>query len=283
MNELIYILLPVHNRREVTKKFIDCLLEQTYKNYHLLLIDDGSTDGTEEMVRENIVHLTVLKGKGNWWWAGSIQQGIDWLKKVICSKNSIVLLINDDVTFGPVFLENAVSIMKGKKKTLLLAQIYDKLSGKLVESGVKSDLNRQQFEIANSPEEINCLSTRGLFLRLADIIEIGGFYPYLLPHYGSDYEFTIRAHRKSFRLCTSSDIPICPDTNQTGIHIVSANKFSEYISKIFSKKFVDNPFYRSIFIFLTADKMYIPRLVIVVWVKTFVQVFNRLFYSQRKI
>lgn len=81
MSEKIYILLPVHNRSAITEHFVNCLAAQTYRSYHLVLIDDGSTDGTADMVRAKIKEISVIKGDGNWWWAGSLQQGIDWLKK----------------------------------------------------------------------------------------------------------------------------------------------------------------------------------------------------------
>lgn len=279
MNDFVYILLPVHNRREITKGFIDCLSVQTNQDYHLLLIDDGSTDGTEDMVREKIANLTVLKGKGNWWWAGGLQQGINWLKKNNCSNANIVLMINDDVSFDPYFFEKAVSILNNMKKSLLLAQLINKKTGETQESGIKANLPRQQFQVALNPKEINCLSTRGLFLRFSDLLEIGDFYPHILPHYGSDYEFTIRAHRKGFNLCTTPELAICPDANQTGFHEISADNFSDYLSKYFSKKSVRNPFYRSNFIFLTAPKKSILRLIIIVWITTFSEIFKQFCYS----
>ena len=55
----IYILLPVHNRREVTRGFVECLAAQTFSDYHLVLIDDGSTDGTAEMVQAQMHHSSV--------------------------------------------------------------------------------------------------------------------------------------------------------------------------------------------------------------------------------
>jgi len=77
MTPWVYVLAPVHNRRATTEKFIRCLLAQTHVNWHLVLIDDGSKDGTEAMARALVrdTSLTVLRGTGNWWWAGSLQQG----------------------------------------------------------------------------------------------------------------------------------------------------------------------------------------------------------------
>jgi GT2 family glycosyltransferase len=104
MTETIYILLPVHDRCEITRRFIVCLKAQTYLNYHLILIDDGSTDGTAEMVGEMIPLLTILRGKGDWWWAGSLQRGYEWLKSNSeVSSQDCVLIINDDTEFESDF------------------------------------------------------------------------------------------------------------------------------------------------------------------------------------
>ena len=97
--EKIYVFLPVHNRRETTERFIQCLKMQSYQNYHLVLIDDGSTDGTEEMVRSQIEPLTVIKGRGDWWWAGALQQGYEWLRSEARKPSDVVLIINDDTQF----------------------------------------------------------------------------------------------------------------------------------------------------------------------------------------
>ena len=115
----LYILLPVHNRRDQTEAFINCLTAQTYRNHHLILIDDGSTDGTAELVQERIPSATILKGQGNWWWAGGLQRGIDWLHKASIEDRDIVLMINDDVTFDPYFLEKGAKLLSQHPKTLI--------------------------------------------------------------------------------------------------------------------------------------------------------------------
>jgi len=60
----ISIIIPVYNTAELLRKCLDSAINQTYKNIEYLCIDDGSTDGSEEILdqyakldnRINVVH-----------------------------------------------------------------------------------------------------------------------------------------------------------------------------------------------------------------------------------
>ena len=47
MNELISIVVPVFNIKDYLIKCVESLVNQTYKNTEIILVDDGSTDGSE--------------------------------------------------------------------------------------------------------------------------------------------------------------------------------------------------------------------------------------------
>lgn len=51
MKELISIIIPIYNSEKYLKKGIDSILNQTYKNIELLLIDDGSKDNSKEICK----------------------------------------------------------------------------------------------------------------------------------------------------------------------------------------------------------------------------------------
>jgi GT2 family glycosyltransferase len=282
MTPKIYILLPVHNRCAITAQFIDCLATQTHTNYHLILIDDGSTDGTDQMVRAKIKNLTVLRGDGNWWWAGSLQQGINWLKKNHVDGQDIVMFSNDDITFDTKFLQQATSILGGLSSTLLLAQTTDEKTGHPQESGVEADLQKFTFSAATSPEKINCMPTRGLFMRMTDLMRIGDFHPFLLPHYLSDYEFTIRAGKKGLKLVTSIALTIGFDRAQTGFRDLESLGYRGFIQRYFSKKYVNNPIYWSTFIILAVPMPNKLRHLFRVWVGALKTVLLRSASSFRK-
>jgi len=282
MMQNIYILLPAHNRCAVTERFIDCLVAQTYANYHLLLIDDGSTDNTDQMAQAKIKNITVLKGRGDWWWAGSLQQGINWLEQRAVKDRDIVLFANDDITFDADFLQKAVGILDNLDAALLLPYLRDEKTGLPQESGVEADLQKQTFNPATSPDKINCLSTRGLFMRMADLRKIGGFHTWMLPHYWSDYEFTIRAHRKGIKLCTSPNLAISLDRDQSGYRNFETVGFVEFLKRYFSKRSVLNPVYHTAFVLLASPLPAMPLNIFKIWRNAFAYVVQQLKSALRK-
>ncbi len=52
MNNLVSVIVPVYNRENYLRRCIDSILAQTYTNFELLLIDDGSTDNSGKICDE---------------------------------------------------------------------------------------------------------------------------------------------------------------------------------------------------------------------------------------
>ncbi len=48
---LISVIMPVYNRKDVVMMAIDSVLNQTYDNFELIVVDDASTDGTTELLK----------------------------------------------------------------------------------------------------------------------------------------------------------------------------------------------------------------------------------------
>lgn len=261
----IYILLPVHNRKEITRGFVASLKAQTFSDYHLVLIDDGSTDGTAEMVLEYIPSATVLRGEGNWWWAGSLQQGIHWLQRNHLHQNDIILMINDDVVLDNNFIEAGRKELLSLPGTLLQATVCNDISREILDVGMVYDDSKLQFRPPRPSEKINCLTTNGLFVRWGDLLQAGDFYPRLLPHYLSDYEFTIRAGRKGLQLRVSQGLKVWWNRETTGLRQFDESDFLAFCKSYFSKKSALNPVYWTSFVLLTSQFRYIPLNLMRIW------------------
>jgi GT2 family glycosyltransferase len=241
----LYILLPVYNRKDITLKLVEHLLKQTYTHYTLLLIDDGSTDGTSEAVLQQIPSTVVISGKGKWWWAGSLHQGYQWIKEN-GQPDGVVLIMNDDSWFDQDYFATGMRLMEKSTRTFILSSGINGLSGETTDIGVHYDFSKNQHRMTEVETEINCLSTRGLFMHVNDFISTGGFYPLLLPHYLSDYEFTIRACRSGVRLTCAKELRLYYNPDTTGFLSEGERTFK----KVFSKKNMENPLYFSSFYFL---------------------------------
>jgi GT2 family glycosyltransferase len=248
----VHVLLPVHNRRELTRRFLRSLRSQTYENLRVLVIDDGSDDGTAEAVAGDYPQAIVLRGDGKQWWAGSLQMGLDYLRESDIGDDAIVFIANDDTTLDAEFVYRAVGFLSHNRGCLLCARVMDPETGAITESGVHADLTRFRFRLARSADEINCLPTRGLFLRWGDVKKIGGFHPLLLPHYWSDYEYTMRAWRRGYRCVTDDSVALVPDNKTTGYHDLDDLVGWKFITRFFSMKSPLNPWFRTVFVLLAA-------------------------------
>src|SRR5689334_8286728 len=49
MNPAISVVLPVHNRADVLARAISSVVKQTLEQWELIVVDDGSTDGSAEI------------------------------------------------------------------------------------------------------------------------------------------------------------------------------------------------------------------------------------------
>ena len=52
MNKLISIIVPLYNKDQYIKRCLLSILNQTYNDFEIIIINDGSTDNSEQIVRE---------------------------------------------------------------------------------------------------------------------------------------------------------------------------------------------------------------------------------------
>ena len=67
MNPLISVVIPTFNREKVLKRAIDSVVSQTYDNWELIIVDNNSTDNTENLVhsyKNPNIKLTSIDNDG---------------------------------------------------------------------------------------------------------------------------------------------------------------------------------------------------------------------------
>src|SRR5687768_11882173 len=100
---MIFVVIPVFNRKHFTRECLSALENQTYKDYTIVVVDDGSTDGTSEMIHDEFPEVTVLKGTGNLFWTASVNMGI---RHALQNGADYVLTLNNDGFPHQTFLQS---------------------------------------------------------------------------------------------------------------------------------------------------------------------------------
>ncbi len=52
MNPLVSVYIPTMNREGLLSRAVESVLAQTYKNIEIIIVDDGSTDGTPALLHK---------------------------------------------------------------------------------------------------------------------------------------------------------------------------------------------------------------------------------------
>lgn len=140
MNRIV-ALITCHNRKAKTLACLDALFQNPLlEGYSLdeFLVDDGSTDGTEQAVRERYPQVNIIKGDGNLYWNGgmrvafaaAMEKGFDYY-----------LWLNDDTLLYPTAINSLIATScelhaKHGKSVIVVGSTQDANDGRLTYGGV---------------------------------------------------------------------------------------------------------------------------------------------------
>lgn len=108
---LLSIIVPVYNSEKWLKRCIDSILSQTYKNFELILINDGSTDNSKEILesyRKNDKRIKVYHQEN----AG---QGITRKRGIDLSIGQFITFVDSDDYILPTMYETMLDELSSKR------------------------------------------------------------------------------------------------------------------------------------------------------------------------
>lgn len=211
---MISIIIPVHNRKQFTAACLNSLSQQTLQDFEVIVVDDGSTDGTAALLEEQYPEVVVLKGDGNMWWAAAVNAGV---KHALNTGADTILTLNNDTLVPPSFLEVMQNCSEKFTNALLGAKAIDAHSGEVVYAGERINWRNATYDSFlvsvdsasySGMKMVTQLPGRGLWIPRAVFEQIGLFDELHLPHYLADFDFTHRAIDAGFDVLINYDVEL---------------------------------------------------------------------------
>jgi GT2 family glycosyltransferase len=245
MNDIgsIFVIIPVHNRRAFTEQCLHSLRDQTFTQFTTIVVDDGSTDGTDDMVRAEFPEVQLMKGNGNLWWTGGINLGI---QSALDQQASYVLTMNDDTVVEPDFIASMVEAAAEHPDAVFGAVDADKKTKKPLYAGqynrwpyIKSThlLDHLPDTRHQGLHEVELYHGRGLWIPIQVFEKIGLFDFQKFPHYLADFDFTCNAAKAGFKIYANFDTIVYSYPDESGEKKIKTKKnLSNYYQHLFSRR-----------------------------------------------
>ena len=229
----VYCVIPTHNRLGCLRNIVDLLDGQSYPNIEIVIVNDGSVDGTGEFLqslqREN---LRALHGDGSLWWGGAMRAGMAAVAE-LADADDFLLMLNDDMFFGEDFVLEMVLQSKRVGHGVVGSVQCGAEHNEVLSVGYRVDFFRMQFINVTRNDEnraIDSLPGRGTLVPMIAIRKAGLVNAKLFPHYLGDLEYFSRLRDDGFSLCVAERAAIYTSSTSSDSAVAAVGFFSKYFS-----------------------------------------------------
>lgn len=204
----VEIVFPVYNRKKLT---INCLrslkrLDNPELDIHIVVVDDGSSDGTSEAIKNEFPEVEIVLGDGNLWFTEGTNVGV---RAALKHDPDYVLMINDDAVFDSKFLSYMVETAEKYPRSVVgsLLLLWDQ-PHKLFQvsprwetwlGGWRHWVKQTVWTIPEKPWEVGIIVGNCVLIPRKAIDENGLMNSERYPNFG-DGEYTPRLKKNGWKL-----------------------------------------------------------------------------------
>lgn len=244
----IAIIFPVFNGLKYTQKclrsfYTEHNIDKVNAEYFVVIVDDGSTDGSSDWINKNYPQVKVINGTGDLWWSGGMNLGINyaihklnadyvvwWNNDIVASFNYFNKLVellntNDDNTI----IGSKICLAQDKNMVWSMGGLFDTKTGK------KSMIGAEQPDSDKLRQVTECdwLPGMGTITHRSVYKKIGMLDAKSFPQYHGDSDFTFRAKKNGYKIIVVPDLKIFNDTRHSGLkHDESLKRLTQSLFSI---------------------------------------------------
>lgn len=199
----ISIVIPTFNGKELLRKYLPSVLE-AIRNYYsgkteLIVVDDGSTDATEDYLKSNFAFVKIIRQEINKGFPACANLGI------FSATSDIVVLLNNDLEVSRDFLTFLPQHFEDKNIFAVRPGLKDSLQDEiLVNPRIGGGFKYGFFDV---PKVMNRKSQFAFFAGggacaydRTKFIELGGFDEMFSPFYYEDVDLSYRAWKRGWKI-----------------------------------------------------------------------------------
>jgi len=198
----IAVLLTCYNRKDKTIACLDslfnCSLPENH-NLNVFLVDDGSNDGTSEVVNSRYPDVHIIKGTGSLYWNRGMH--LAWTTARKTTDFDYYLWLNDDTILLEQALEELLTCENIRKgQAIICGAISSSVTNKFTYGG----RTKNDEEVIPNGKIQNCYTINGnCVLVNKEICFKVGFLDAIFPHAIGDYDYGLRSIKNGFELVTT--------------------------------------------------------------------------------
>jgi teichuronic acid biosynthesis glycosyltransferase TuaG len=189
-SELISVIMPAYNAEQFIKDSVNSVIAQTYTNWELIVVDDGSKDNTKEIVNDfikienRIKYIHQLTGK----------QGKARNTGIESANGDLIAFLDADDLWEPQMLEEQRKLLRKENADLVFSQIkyIDEESNFLNNFHGVPQIIYESSEGLRELIKGNSIPIITVLAKKDSILKAHAFKTSLELQYGEDYDLWLR-------------------------------------------------------------------------------------------
>ena len=204
MSPLLAVLLPFYNSASTLAETLDSILAQTFKDFVLIAVDDGSTDSSGEIVRDYMqrdqrIELLQIEHQGV---VGAMNHALNHCKAPICAR------MDADDIMAPERLQRQWDYLYENPEVALVGSCVSLFPDEIIQDGFNEYIRWQNACI--TPQQIADniyvelpIANPSICFRREVIREMGGYRDGDFPE---DYELLLRLHQNGHQMAKLPEV-----------------------------------------------------------------------------